>query len=254
MSSETPSNAPAVPTSGSSKRTRRAERSGRAPSARPDTRPDSSSTALSKPPVLQTPLAVALAMGTSHVETLHREAQPFLQELLGSVLGQFATYYWKQKKHQEMESDADYVPSSCKHGLTLNALQEVRESEDFITLSIQLEVKIAQSQRNLATYALRVYSMNCIAHQVRYKKALCKLLPAAARIFLAQFGIENYGVHQVVMDLLAMHSDEILSPFSNTLHNFLIIYRESNELAILPLPIVMNDIYHVIDAVNGPRP
>ena len=247
MSSEPSSNTPTVPTSGSSKRTRRAERSGRAPS-------ETSSTAPTQPPVLQTPLVAALTMGTSHVETLHREAQPFLKELLGTLLGQFATYYWKHKKHQEMVSDNDYVPSSCKHGLTLNALQEVRESEDYITLCIQLEVEIAQSQRNLATYALRVYDMNRLAHRRRYKNGLCKLLPTAARIFLAQFGVEAYGVHQVVMDLLAMHSDEILSPLNNTLTDFLLIYREVNELAILPSPTVLNDIYDVIDAVNGPRP
>ena len=153
-----------------------------------------------------------------------------------------------------MVDDPDYIPSSCKHGLTLNAVQEVRESEDFITLNMQLEAEIAQQQRTNASFALRVYGMNRRAHQRRYKNTFCKLLPAAACVFLAQFGVEFYGGHQVVMDLLAMHSDEMLSPLNITLVDFLVMYREANELAILPSPTVLNNIYHVIDVVNGPRP
>ena len=248
MSQETPSNASAVPNNGSSKRTRKAS------SAPAGTAPNPSSTATTPSPVLQTPLTAALASGTCHVETLHREAQPFLKEFLKNLLGQFATHYWKQKKLQEMVDNPDYVPSSCKHGLTLNAVQEVRESEDFITLNMQLETEIAQQQRTNAAFALRVYDMNRRAHLRRYKNTFCKLLPAAARVFLAQFGVEYYGVHQVVMDLLAVHSDEILTPLRITLIDFLLLYREANEIAILPSPTVLNDIYHVIDAVNGPRP
>ena len=94
--------------------------------------------------------------------------------------------------------------------------------------------------------------MNRVAHQRRFKIAFCKLLPAAARIFLAQCGVESHRAHQVIMDLLAMHSDEILSPLNNTLIDFLVIYIKANELLILPSPTVLNDIYEVIDAVNGP--
>ena len=77
---------------------------------------------------------------------LHNDAQPFLLELLGSVLKEFATSYWKHKKYQGMVSHYDYIPFSCKHGLTLQALEEVKESEDYITLCVHLGVEIAQSQ------------------------------------------------------------------------------------------------------------
>ena len=164
--------------------------------------------------------------------------------------------YWKHKKYPEMVSNHGCIPSSYKHGLTLQALQEVKESEDYITLCVHLEVGISQSQRNLASFALRVYAMNRVAHQRQYKITFYKLLPTAARIFLAQYGVESYGTHQVIMNLLAMHSDadEILSPLNTTPINVLVIYREANELAILSFPTVLNNIYEVIDPVNGPHP
>ena len=64
-----------------------------------------------------------------------------------------------------MVDDPDYIPSSCKHGLTLNAVQEVRESENFITLNMQLEAEIAQQQRTNVAFALRRYDMNRHTHQ-----------------------------------------------------------------------------------------
>ena len=56
------------------------------------------------------------------------------------------------------------------------------------------------------------------------------------------------------MDLLAVLSDEILSPLINTLIESLVFYQEANELVILPSPTVSNHIYEVIDAVNGTHP
>ena len=103
-------------------------------------------------------------MGTSHVATLHEEAQPFLQQCVKESLGAFATYYWKQKKYQEMADDPSYVPSSCKIGLTLNAVSEVKESEDFITLSAQLDAEIIDTQRTFAGFALRAFNMTQRAH------------------------------------------------------------------------------------------
>jgi len=135
------SSAPAVPTNGQNKRSR----SSHTPffvaeGARP------ASTPITKPLVLQMSLVAALALGMSHVAPLHNEAQPFLQENIKQVLGEFLTHYWKQKKYREMVGDPNYVPSSYKIGLTLSAILEVRQSEDFIALNAQLDAEISQSQ------------------------------------------------------------------------------------------------------------
>ena len=56
-----------------------------------------------------------------------------------------------------MAKEKGYVPTSCKIELPLNAVQEVKKSEDYITLCVQLEADLFQSQSNLASYVLRAH-------------------------------------------------------------------------------------------------
>ena len=72
------------------------------------------------------------------------------------------------EKYQEMIGDPNYVPSSCKIGLTLNAVSEVRESEDFISLHAQLDAEISKTQRTFAGFALRTFNMTQCAHLQRF--------------------------------------------------------------------------------------
>ena len=153
-----------------------------------------------------------------------------------------------------MADDPGYVPSSCKIGLTLNAVSEVKESEDFITLSAQLDAVIIDTQRTFAGFALRAFHMTQHAHLQRFRKKIATLLPAAARIFGAELGLSSYGEHQAVLDLLAIHCDAVLSPLNISLKDFLVLYRDANELARIPTPTIVNNIYGVIDELNGPRP
>ena len=67
-----------------------------------------------------------------------------------------------------MADDPSYVPSSCKIGLTLNAVSEVKESEDFITLSAQLDAEIIATQRTFAGIALSAFNMTQRAHLQRF--------------------------------------------------------------------------------------
>ena len=85
-----------------------------------------------------------------------------------------------------MAKEKSYVLTSCKIGLTLNAVQEVKESEDYITLCISPQVDLFLAQSNLASYALRAHDLHRRAFWVQFKKAYAKLLPAASRIFIAQ--------------------------------------------------------------------
>ena len=159
MSSVLPSNASAVPNIGQNKRSR---------ASLPTEGSCPTSTPVAKPPVIKTPSVVVLELGTSHVATLHEEARPFLRERVAQALSAFATYYWKQKKYQEMADDPSYVPSSCKIGLTLNAVSEVKELEDFTTLSAQLDAVIIDTQRTFAGFALRTFHMTQRAHLQRF--------------------------------------------------------------------------------------
>ena len=136
----------------------------------------------------------------------------------------------------------------------MNAVSEVRESEDFITLHAQLDAEISETQRTFAGFALRAFNMTQRAHLQRFRNKFAMLLPAAARIFGAELGLSSYGEHQAVMDLWAKHCDAVLSPLNITLTDFLVLYRDANELARIPTPTVLNNIFGVIDDLNGPRP
>lgn len=95
------------------------------------------------------PLTVAAGKVDSYVKTLHTAMQDHLLDLLSATLQKGASYFWKNKKHNEMLQDPDYRPGSVKNiTVPLNVVEEVRKSEDYITLSGQLQ---AETLRHAST-------------------------------------------------------------------------------------------------------
>ncbi len=206
--------------------------------------------------VTKSPTEAAMAMKNSHIATLHEALQPFLQDLTETCLRRYAAYYYKNAKHEEMHLDPNYVPASCKKiGLTLQGIDEVKETEDFKSLCSHLAVRLEEIQRELAKdFAMRVDDMNRRALWHRFLASFCELLPKAVKVFIAQHGISGYSEHQAVVDLIATLPDEVLSATKMTTREFLIFYRKTNSIAVLPTSTVQHNLANVLNEINGPTP
>ena len=247
MSSEAPSRNPASssgPTD-NSKRQRTAE---------PSNKPPGTS---SPPAKVKTPSEAAKDVWSAYVETLHPNLQPFFSAILTDLMRAFAAHEWKRLKHKEMEHDVDYIPSSCKIGLTLNAVDEVKKSEDFKTLNVELDTAIVECQKTLAKFAIKAHALTVDALHERFKKAFCTALPAIARGFMAEHDIQEYDPHQAVIDCIACNRDEMIAPLNTSISAFLKAYKAANELSTLPEPTMNTFIGHLVPeirAINGEAP
>ena len=165
------------------------------------------------------PMEASLASAEPYYKLLHPGLQSTTVPTLKNVLKSLATHFWKNRKHTEMLLDTSYIPSSYKKGPTLNVIEEVRESEGFITLNAQLALVLTNHQTELAPYAMRANNFNRLAIWKRAVKAFCLTLTEGAFGFIAQFGTVGYGAHQAVLGLLVLHTNDTLAPFNVSLTN-----------------------------------
>jgi len=95
---------------------------------------------------------------------------------------------------------------------------------------------------------------NVRAMRKRFQLSFCRLLSKAAKVFIALEGAEGYNNNVAVMDLFAMHGNEVAAPLNVTPHNLLVLFKEAAGLRIIPLPTVEHSLTEIIDKVNGTAP
>ena len=74
---------------------------------------------------------------------------------------------------------------------------------------------------------------------------------------MAELSIENYDVHQAIIDVLAEHQNDILAPLKTSAEHFLRQYKKTMELAVVPIHTVGDDsgaLKAIINRINGPTP
>jgi len=145
-------------------------------------------TARTVPEKKLSPSETALASAEPYFQSLHPGIRASLVPSLKEVFKLQATFYFKNRKHQEMLLDTTYVPSSCRKTLPLNVLQEVTESEGFITLSANLNAVLVRHEQELARFARSAHDLNRLATSKRAQKAFSLALHEGARGFIAQIG------------------------------------------------------------------
>jgi hypothetical protein len=204
----------------------------------------------------KTPLEAAMAAATTYVETLHNKLQPFLRDLIRQVLKDASTFHHKYEKLQEMRANPDYVPAvCCTVGMKLQAVSEVSKSTGFKTLEDELEGEIQALRRDWATrFVLPVQDLNVCAMRKRFQLSFCRLLSKAAKVFIALEGAEGYNDNVAVMDLFAMHGNEVAAPLKVTPHDLLVLFKEAVGLTTIPFPTVEHSLTEIIDKVNGTVP
>jgi hypothetical protein len=197
-----------------------------------------------------------MAAATTYVETLHNKLQPFLHDLIRQVLKDASTFHHKHEKLQEMRANPDCVPAVCRTvGMKFQAVSEVSKSTGFKTFEDELEGEIQELRRNWAKrFVLPVQDFNVPAIRKRFQLSFCRLLLKAAKVFIAVEGIEGYNNNIAVMDLFAMHDNEVAAPLKVTPHDLLVLFKEAAGLTTTPFPTVEHSLTEIIDKVNGTAP
>ena len=127
------------------------------------------------------PLEEALSALKPYIQSLHKGLQPFAEKLLKDLLQSVSNHHWKDKKHSEMTDDTTYVPASCRVGLTLNAMFEVRESKDFKALDARKNSYITEVQQGLSKFAIEAHKLNVNAAREKVFKTYSITLALLAK-------------------------------------------------------------------------
>jgi hypothetical protein len=117
-------------------------------------------------------------------------------------------------------SDPAYLPKSIKQigSVTLQAKDEVTESNDFKTLQIKLSADLDATRRRFANdYFLPAENLHRLALKRCFQLSICRLLASAALGFIAEIDIKNNTEHKAVMNLLTTSPTSlIVDPIAKT--------------------------------------
>ena len=187
-----------------------------------------------------TPLAEALVEAKTFIAMLHKELQASLHPMAEEFLKSFATFFYKNKKDEAMRADSEYVPSSCNWDLSLQVPRDLRQCKDFMALDTQKEAALRECKLKMAGFAKATYSLTRTYYRDRCVEYFCTLLSKAAGGFIAQLDIKSWGKHKAIVDLLALHADEVISPLNIAIGPFLLAYMAAHDMedADLPAPSV----------------
>ncbi len=103
-------------------------------------------------------------------------------------------------------------------------------------------------------YVLPVQDLNVRVMRKRFQLSYCRLLSSAAKGFIAQVRAKGYNASVTIMDLLAMHGNDVAAPLNVTPHDFLILFKEAAGLTTIPTPTVDHSMTELIDKINGTPP
>lgn len=206
---------------------------------------------------LSTPLEAAMALSAGYIATLHSGLVTFLSSLSQKCLEAYSDYHQNTAKNKEMHLNPHHIPTSVKKlKLTLQPLDEIKDSEGIKALQTELDAEIEVLHRKLRDKYIRpVEALNIEAYKRRFQFAVCRMLRQAAQVFIAQLDIKNYSEDKAIVDLLtSQQSNLLLSPlFPLEKSDLLQLYKEANinDITKLPLPTKHDDNYTtIIDKIN----
>ena len=167
-----------------------------------------------------------------------------------------STYHYKSDKLKEIVATPEYVPAiCCTVGMKLQAVSEVTKSTGFKALENKLAEAIEATRHDWATrFVFPVLDLNVKALRKRFQLSYCQLLSLAAKGFVTQVRTEGYDANVAIMDLLAMHGDEVVAPLNITPHDFLVLLKEAAGMTIIPSPTVEHYMTDLLDKINGTSP
>ena len=217
--------------------------------------PPRAGTTTTMTPELLTPLSAATAIASRYIATLHIGLTTFLNAITDQCLKAYSVYFHTSAKHNEMRLSPTHVPPSIKRiKLTLQPLDEIKESEDYRALQTRLAAETEALHRKWTVeYARQVDEWNCTILLQRFQAQVCTLLHKAAAGFIAQLGIHNYTASEAVIDFIGTKPNTALrTPLPLERTTLLQLYKDANHLLLLPKPTLVDDANYLttIDKIN----
>ena len=201
------------------------------------------------------PLQAALVSMKESMKSLPSVSHPFLTPLCENILRLGSNYQYQDDKVIEMKSTPNYVSSAArKLNIVLPSDAEAQKSQAFMTLRDDLTAELEEIRVKISrNYVIKAAELTLNAKKTKYQAAVCTYVRQLAMTFIAQYDTKNYTGDQAVMDVITHKHDEMLVPFKFTLKEFLILYKATNNLQVVPYPTVDLDTSDkiIIDAVNN---
>lgn len=182
-----------------------------------------------------TPTAAAKAAIDAAVVTLPKEIQPTVKRLAYKHLSAYSKWYLKNKNLSTVMNDDDFLPKCLGFKVSLDAIGEISESEDFKALSITMDAAVTQAKKQLRPHVFACWKLNIAHLRDDYCKVVIEALPLVAELLLAIVDEERYGPHKLVADYLALHGDDVVSHLGFSLTEFIAAYQKVHDLASSPV-------------------
>lgn len=182
------------------------------------------------------PLQLAQSTANAFVASLHAQMRNNLLELAGTVLQLYSTWFHKNRALQKMKNNPSYIPSDAQIGVVLHPVERIAEDQGFKDLAKQTAGVVEQCRKLLREPILECTVLNERAMLLDVQEAFVKGLPDLAELVLTEAGVDDYGKHQAVSDLLEKHHGEILPTFRLQPAELRTMYCALHGLQSFPTP------------------
>ena len=205
------------------------------------------------------PLETAIAVSARYIATLHGGLTAFLMSLSQAGLVAYSDFHHYTAKNKEMRLNPHHIPTSIKKlKLTLQPLDEVKESEGVKALQSEMDAEFEELHRRIRDkYFKPLEIINSKAYQQRFHFAVLQLLRRAAQAFIAQLNLHDYDEDTALVDLLTTRTLEPLkAPLPTDTAELLLLYKKANhaEISQLPQPTKYNEnTATIINTINEVR-
>jgi hypothetical protein len=168
------------------------------------------------------PLIVATGLVERYLLTLQCEliANAY-REIATEFLSKFATYWNESKSIQKAEQRGkNSWPGYCEVKITLQPTDQVKESMVYKALAATADAASKRLSRDKRDLLHRMKVINNMDRRVELLEIVVSSIARMSNMILIDAGISDYGKHNLVADVLTLHSEVFASNLETTVKDF----------------------------------
>ena len=166
-----------------------------------------------------TPFDAAMGLACCELENIFgtealgdKNFRSILLTAAGDYITIRGTRHRKDAAKKKMEKDdVDLIPRSARFKFGLQAPAEVQESEDFKTLSTEVDDALEECSKTCQQKIIATLALTSKHYSDKLHKSFVKHLPTFIESILIEDEIEDYHKHRVFVDLLASFPESVLN-------------------------------------------